>query len=134
MAFGEKIRKLREAKGWTQSELADMIGRTTRSICAYENENIRPRKRETYDRLSELFDVNVNYLLTDEDIFVFQANKEFGEQGMREATELVNGVLGLFAGGELSLEDKKVVLDTIEEAYYDAKYRETQKKKDSEDF
>lgn len=132
MGFGEKIKKLREAKGLTQSELADMIGKTTRSVCAYENENIRPRKRDTYEKLSDIFDVNINYLLTDEDVFVFQANNEFGEQGMREATDLINGVLGLFAGGELSLEDKKVVLDTIEEAYYDAKYRETQKQKNAE--
>ena len=67
MGFGVKIRKLREGKGWTQQELGDMIGMSTRTICAYENENIRPRKRETYNQLSELFDVNVNYLLTDEE-------------------------------------------------------------------
>ena len=131
MTFGKKIKQLRESRGWTQAELANMIGRTPRSICAYENENIRPRKRETYDKLSEIFDVNINYLLTDEDMFVFQANSDFGQQGMREASELVNGVLGLFAGGELTLEDKKIVLDTIEEAYYEAKYRETQKLKEN---
>lgn len=129
MGFGVKIRKLREAKGWTQQELGDMIGMSTRTICAYENENIRPRKRETYNQLSELFDVNVNYLLTDEESFIFQAHNDFGKIGMQEATELINGVIGLFAGGDLTLEDKKAVLDTIEEAYYDAKHRETEPKK-----
>ncbi|MFR1323514.1 MAG: helix-turn-helix domain-containing protein [Ezakiella massiliensis] len=129
MGFGVKIRKLREAKGWTQQELGDMIGMSTRTICAYENENIRPRKRETYNQLSELFDVNVNYLLTDEESFIFQAHNDFGKIGMQEATELINGVIGLFAGGDLTLEDKKAVLDTIEEAYYDAKHRETERKK-----
>ena len=129
MGFGVKIRKLREGKGWTQQELGDMIGMSTRTICAYENENIRPRKRETYNQLSELFDVNVNYLLTDEESFIFQAHNDFGKVGMQEATELINGVIGLFAGGDLTLEDKKAVLDTIEEAYYDAKHRETERKK-----
>lgn len=129
MGFGVKIRKLREAKGWTQQELGDMIGMSTRTICAYENENIRPRKRETYNQLSELFDVNINYLLTDEESFIFQAHNDFGKIGMQEATELINGVIGLFAGGDLTLEDKKAVLDTIEEAYYDAKHRETERKK-----
>lgn len=129
MGFGVKIRKLREAKGWTQQELGEMIGMSTRTICAYENENIRPRKRETYNQLSELFDVNVNYLLTDEESFIFQAHNDFGKIGMQEATELINGVIGLFAGGDLTLEDKKAVLDTIEEAYYDAKHRETERKK-----
>ena len=129
MGFGVKIRKLSEAKGWTQQELGDMIGMSTRTICAYENENIRPRKRETYNQLSELFDVNVNYLLTDEESFIFQAHNDFGKIGMQEATELINGVIGLFAGGDLTLEDKKAVLDTIEEAYYDAKHRETERKK-----
>ncbi len=129
MGFGVKIRKLRETKGWTQQELGDMIGMSTRTICAYENENIRPRKRETYNQLSELFDVNVNYLLTDEESFIFQAHNDFGKIGMQEATELINGVIGLFAGGDLTLEDKKAVLDTIEEAYYDAKHRETERKK-----
>lgn len=129
MGFGVKIRKLREAKGWTQQELGDMIGMSTRTICAYENENIRPRKRETYNQLSELFDVNVNYLLTDEESFIFQAHNDFGKIGMQEATELINGIIGLFAGGDLTLEDKKAVLDTIEEAYYDAKHRETERKK-----
>ena len=129
MGFGVKIRKLRESKGWTQQELGEMIGMSTRTICAYENENIRPRKRETYNQLSELFDVNVNYLLTDEESFIFQAHNDFGKVGMQEATELINGVIGLFAGGDLTLEDKKAVLDTIEEAYYDAKHRETERKK-----
>ena len=129
MGFGVKIRKLRESKGWTQQELGEMIGMSTRTICAYENENIRPRKRETYIKLSELFDVNVNYLLTDEESFIFQAHNDFGKVGMQEATELINGVIGLFAGGDLTLEDKKAVLDTIEEAYYDAKHRETERKK-----
>ena len=42
---------------------------------------------------------------------------------------MINGVIGLFAGGDLTLEDKKAVLDTIEEAYYDAKHRESERKK-----
>jgi surface antigen len=34
---------------------------------------------------------------------------------------MINGVIGLMAGGELPEEDKKAILDAIQEAYYIAK-------------
>ncbi|MCI5675065.1 MAG: helix-turn-helix transcriptional regulator [Ezakiella sp.] len=124
MAFGNKIKRLREQKGWTQAELASLIDKSLRTISAYENENIRPRKRETYDKLSELFGVNVNYLLTDEDGFLFTSNEVLAPHDALEANKAIAGVLGLFAGGDISLEDKKTILDAITEAYYDAKAKE----------
>ena len=36
---------------------------------------------------------------------------------------LVNGMLGLFAGGTLSDEDKKAVVEAITDAYYKSKYQ-----------
>ena len=41
---------------------------------------------------------------------------------------LVNGVMGLFAGGTLSDEDKKAVVEAITDAYYKSKYQGTDKK------
>ena len=34
---------------------------------------------------------------------------------------MVDGVIGLMAGGEIGEEDKKAILDSIQEAYYIAK-------------
>lgn len=119
--FGQKIRKLREDLGWTQQKLADEIGCSLRTISAYERENIRPRHRRTYSKLAEVFGVDINYLLTEEDSFVLRATEEFGSEGRQEANALIRGVIGLFAGGAMSIEDKKAALDAIEEAYYIAK-------------
>lgn len=119
--FGQKIRKLREDLGWTQQKLADEIGCSLRTISAYERENIRPRHRKTYSKLAEVFGVDINYLLTEEDSFVLRATEEFGSEGRQEANALIRGVIGLFAGGAMSIEDKKAALDAIEEAYYIAK-------------
>lgn len=119
--FGQKIRKLREDLGWTQQKLADVIGCSLRTISAYERENIRPRHRRTYSKLAEVFGVDINYLLTEEDSFVLRATEEFGSEGRQEANALIRGVIGLFAGGAMSIEDKKAALDAIEEAYYIAK-------------
>jgi hypothetical protein len=41
--------------------------------------------------------------------------------------ELVNAVGGLFAGGDLSEEDKDAVMQAIMEAYWDAKARNAKK-------
>ncbi|MDO5716829.1 MAG: helix-turn-helix transcriptional regulator [Tissierellia bacterium] len=121
MGFGNKIRRLREEKGWTQAELAEKIGVSLRTVSSYENADQRPRHRKTYHILSDLFKVDVNYLLTDEEYFVLSTGEVYGPRGARDAQEIVNGMLGLFAGGEVSLEDKKAILDAIQEAYYMAK-------------
>lgn len=119
--FSEKVRRLREELGWTQQKLADELGCSLRTISSYERENKRPRHRRTYSKLAEIFGVDVNYLLIDEDEFVLRATQEFGTEGRQEANALIRSVIGLFAGGTMSLEDKKAALDAIEEAYYMAK-------------
>ena len=39
----------------------------------------------------------------------------------KEAEDLVDGVIGLMAGGEIPEEDKRAILDAISEAYYIAR-------------
>ena len=36
MTFGEKVRRLRKEKGWTQAELAKLSGLSLRTIISYE--------------------------------------------------------------------------------------------------
>ena len=40
--IGEKIKELREARGWTQQDLGKLIGVTAPAICLWENENCKP--------------------------------------------------------------------------------------------
>ena len=66
MEFGEKLKKLRKAKGLTQKQVAKELGFTDRAYASYEQDNIRPRKRETYDKLAEVLGCDVNYLLVED--------------------------------------------------------------------
>lgn len=121
MAFAEKLRDLREAKNMTQEELAKYCNVSLKTISRYESGQSKPRYRKTYDALAKALDTSHDYLVTDEDDFILRAYERYGAKGARDAKELVNGVIGLMAGGELPEEDKKAILDAISEAYYIAK-------------
>ena len=56
MTFGEKVRRLRKEKGWTQAELAKLSGLSLRTIISYEKGESYPKKRSTYDVLAEIFE------------------------------------------------------------------------------
>ena len=67
MNFGERLRVLREAKNLTQTQVAKMAGVSRRAYVGYEQQDKRPRKRDTYVRLAEVLDCDVNDLLLDDD-------------------------------------------------------------------
>lgn len=121
MTFGKKIKRLRENQGLTQTELGNLLGVTLKTISNYELKNLRPRKREIYEKLSTLFSVDINYLLTEEDSLILDAKEKFGYRGAREAKMLVSETVNLFAGGELPEEDKDKLFEAIAQAYYTAK-------------
>jgi transcriptional regulator with XRE-family HTH domain len=121
MNFGKKLRDLRESKNLTQQELADQVGVSLKTISRYETNESHPRYREIYDKLAEVLDTTHDYLVTDEDDFVLNARELYGSKGANDAREMVDGVIGLMAGGEVPEEDKKTILDAIQEAYYMAK-------------
>ncbi len=121
MNFGKKLRDLRESKNLTQQELADQVGVSLKTISRYETNESHPRYREIYDKLAEVLDTTHDYLVTDEDDFVLNARELYGSKGANDAREMVDGVIGLMAGGEVPEEDKKAILDAIQEAYYMAK-------------
>ena len=57
-----KIREARDAKGWTQQDLADRMGTTQQTIQRYEK-GTRNIKASVLAQLSEVLDVTVAYLL-----------------------------------------------------------------------
>lgn len=121
MSFGEKIKKLRESKGLTQVELAKMIGTSSKTVSNYEAKDLRPRKMEIYEKLAEIFEVNVNYLLTEEEYFIMNSAENFGYKGGKDAQGLIQSMTGLFAGGELPEEDKDALFEAIQKAYWQSK-------------
>ncbi|WP_394024117.1 helix-turn-helix domain-containing protein [Anaerococcus martiniensis] len=121
MAFANKLRDLREAKNLTQEELAKLCNVSLKTISRYESGQSKPRYRKTYDALAEALDSSHDYLVTDEEDFILSARERYGNAAARDAEEMVQGVIGLMAGGDLPEKDKKAILDAISEAYYIAK-------------
>ena len=121
MAFANKLRDLREAKNLTQEELANMCDVSLKTISRYESGQSKPRYRKTYDALAKALDTSHDYLVTDEEDFILSARERYGNSAARDAEEMVQGIIGLMAGGDLPEKDKKAILDAISEAYYIAK-------------
>lgn len=121
MDFAQKLKDLRTEKDLTQEELANKSGISIKSISRYELGETLPRTKEYYEKLANALDVSSDYFLSQETNFLLNARKEFGSRGAKEAEELVNGMIGLMAGGELPDEDKTTILNAMQEAFYMAK-------------
>ena len=64
MSIGERIRKLRRERNWTQEELGKRVGIPATNIARYENDKNLPRKA-MMQRLAEAFSLAVEDLETD---------------------------------------------------------------------
>lgn len=62
MDFGEKIKKLREEKGFTQKQMAEILGISKSNISKYEANSVEPNIG-TLRSYSSFFDVSLDYLL-----------------------------------------------------------------------
>ena len=121
MKFCEKVKEARTKAGLKQDEFAKAIGVSLRTVSNYEAGTRYPKKRETYYKMAEVLKVDVNYLLTDDEEFLLNAESKYGSKGARQAKELMAEVTGLFAGGELADEDLDEMMKGIQEAYWIAK-------------
>ena len=82
MTFGEKGRRLRKEKGWTQAELAKLSGLSLRTIISYEKGESYPKKRSTYDVLAEIFEIPSVELRSEIDELDFRNLPEIPESMM----------------------------------------------------
>ena len=121
MKFAEKLRQLRKERKMTQAELAKAIGVSPRTIQNYEIAEAYPKKRDIYAKLAELFEVDINYLLTENEEFVTEAREEYGSRGAKDAIKLINQVSALFVGGDVDEDTKDEVMKALQNAYWQAK-------------
>lgn len=121
MKFSEKVKVLRTDAGLTQQEFANAIGVSLRTVTNYETGSRYPKKRELYAKMAEVLGADINYLLTEDEEFITKASAQYGDRGARQAQELLAGVSGLFAGGEMAEEDMDEMMLAIQEAYWKAK-------------
>ncbi len=113
MQFSEKLSRLRRRYSVSQTDLAEAVGVSRKSIQYYESGERYPRGGVLV-KLAEFFNVSVDYLTSSEENY--QA-----AQGGFSANAIVDEVTALFAGGSLSEEDKDMVMRVIQEAYWDSK-------------
>jgi transcriptional regulator with XRE-family HTH domain len=62
MLRGDRLRTLRESKGYTHAELAEMLGLGYAQVYRYESNKTDP-SGEILDRIASVFSVSVDYLL-----------------------------------------------------------------------
>lgn len=65
---GERIKKLRKEKGLTQEQLGNLLGVKKSAIAKYENNRVSNLKKETIQKLAEIFDVPASYFLGIEEV------------------------------------------------------------------
>lgn len=63
MTLGERIKMLREKKGWTQEELGQRIGVKNAAVHKYESGRVVNLKQTTIEKLAQAFGVKPSYLL-----------------------------------------------------------------------
>lgn len=65
-SIGQTVAALRKERGWTQSELADRLQVSNKTVSKWEQDGGAPSV-EFYPRLAELFEVTIDYLMTGKD-------------------------------------------------------------------
>lgn len=136
MTLGEKIKKARKIRGLTQTQLAEKINVSIRTVKAYENNDQQPRQGNLY-MIARVLKVSIKYL-TDEscddptedlekDGYIIQARELHGSKGAQDIQELLADNAALFAGGQLSDSEKDMYFQTIMEMYLDSKKQAKEK-------
>ncbi|NLD87085.1 MAG: helix-turn-helix transcriptional regulator [Clostridiales bacterium] len=130
MTFSEKVKFRRESMGYSQRQLAELVGVTTKVITGYEKDYSRPRGT-TAHKLAKALGVSVAYLINDEitdplyelDMapYVEETREKMGYSAGKEVNELLRSNMALFAGGKLDQDEKDKFYEAITKAYWAAK-------------
>ena len=136
MTFAEKVKHARTEQGLKQTELAEKIGVTKRTITAYESGEKKPRTI-TLLKLAEALQVSAKFLSDDEcedpledierDSFIKDAHERYGSKGDKDIKKLLDENTALFAGGDYSEEQKEAFFLAVMRAYMDSKEAAKQK-------
>ena len=129
-SFAEKLRDARYTLGISQTELGEKVGVSLRSILAYEKGMSTPRQ-STIMNLAKVLGVSVKFL-TDEscenpvediekDGYIEEARERYGARGARDLNTLISENCALFAGGDLSPDEKDVFFEALTKAYIASK-------------
>ena len=128
--FSEKVKDARIERKFTQTQLAKAVGVSLRTILAYEKGEKKPRQ-STMIKLAKALSVSVKFLSDDEceqplldiekDGYIEEARAMYGTKGARDVDTLLDDNAALFAGGELSQDQKDAFFDAVMKAYITSK-------------
>jgi transcriptional regulator with XRE-family HTH domain len=121
MEFGEKIKTRRCELGLSQTELASVCGISLRSVQNYESGQRHPANISIVKKIAKALKVGHEYLLDDAAQYVIDAAARGGENAAHDVDRLLSDIQGLFAGGELTPQDKDKVMRAINEIYWESK-------------
>ena len=123
---GEKIRERRTFLGLTQTELANKIGVTLRTITKYEKQGVMPRGSNLRE-LAKALGVSEQYLANDgigdetygleEAPYIDSVRATYGAKGANDMQQLLMQTQALFAGGDIPQADKDKFFQAVMQAY-----------------
>lgn len=129
-AFADKVKEARISLGISQIQLAQEVGVSSRSVQAYERGEKRPRQAMMAN-LARALKVSVRFLSDDEcedpvadiekDNYIEEARERYGSRGAKDVEKLLADNAALFAGGELSQDQKDAFFQAVMTAYVTCK-------------
>lgn len=129
-SFAEKVKDARAVLEYSQVQLGEMCGVSARTIQAYEIGEKKPRQSNML-KLAKALKVSVRFLSDDEceqplldiekDGYIEEARAMYGARGARDVNALLEDNSALFAGGELSQEQKDAFFEAVMRAYITSK-------------
>ncbi len=123
MKFPERLKQKRQEAGITQEQLAAAAGMTARTIQNYEMGARRPRNDNVIEQLASALGCTYEELMGIGDVYIMEAGHKGGAKAARDVEDIVDEVVGLFAGGSMDDEAMDGVYRALTEAYWEAKDR-----------
>lgn len=121
MTFGDKVKILRTEKGWIQQELADALGVSVRTIKNYELGDSYPKNRLIYKKLAEIFNVDVNDLLVENEEFQMPEKTDTSYDDYHLLKQSLNRMKQVFRSERIEQKDKDALIRKLWDLYWDNK-------------
>ncbi len=112
-SYGERLMRARKEKELSREELGKLCGITGRTIQNYELGHVTPNRIDVSQRLADVLDISVDYLIYGE--------KEETELTEEDKKEILAHASALFAGGKLSDEEQLAFIYELQTLYMKAR-------------
>lgn len=112
-SYGERLMRARKEKELSREELGKLCGITGRTIQNYELGHVTPNRIDVSQRLADVLDISVDYLIYGE--------KEETELTEEDKKEILAHASALFASGKLSDEEQLAFIYELQTLYMKAR-------------